>query len=531
MACRRHVRLWLGIAVLALCSISFPRSLSAAENLEELRNQAIKFEKERDWSNACSFYAFILTKDRTLLDIKERFQTCLRHLHRLRRHEDTSYRQQVLNLEITVALKLYGDVISQLHAEYLEADKADLTRLFRQGVEELRLALTDETFRRDYLPDLKREAMSAFLGELSDQWSRKKVSSQLEAQTLALRLALAAKQALGLKPTVAVLELACGACNALDEHTYYLTPRQFNEDYTAIRGASVGVGLELTIDNRQLTIAQVAMNSPAAKASLMMGDRILSIDKIPARRLSLTMAMEKLRGRVGSAVELEVQSSFGPRRLFLTRQPLNMSVTDVRMRDAQAGVGYIQLTTFHENTLHELDLAIRHLELQGMKSLVLDLRGNPGGLLEASVQVSERFLEEGAYIVSARGRVRLMKKTSHNPSPMAVPLVVLVDGGTASAAEVLAGALKDNDRATIVGQTTYGKGTVQQMVELKSVQAGGIRITWAKYYTPLNQSYDGKGIAPHIAVERSTVTFDEQMETAVQEARQLARQVPLTTSR
>lgn len=533
MACMRQVRLWLGIAVISFGTLFLPAA-SAAESLDDLRQQARQLEKDGDWARACSFYAYILTKDRTLTDVKERFQTCLRHCHRVRRHQDLSYREQVLNQDVPVALKVYGEVLEQLRAEYLDDDKADLNRLFHQGLHELRLALNDDAFRRDYLADVKKESVQSFLAKVTD-FSTRDIRTPLDAQNQALKVALAAKKALGLKPTVTVLEIACGACNALDEHSYYLTPRQFNDDHAALRGEVVGVGIDLTRADGKLVIAQVYMNSPAARAGLVAGDRVLGIDGQPSDRLTLEAALDKLKGKAGSLIALELASHPKSRTCTLVRQPINVSVTFHRI--IETGIGYIQLAAFHENTLQELDEAIRQLDQQGMKALVLDLRGNSGGLLDGAVQVAERFLWEGAYIVNTRGRLREAKRTSRNLNPLLTPLVVVIDGSTASAAEILAGALKENlsetgqPRATLVGQTSFGKGTVQHMVELKTVQAGGLRITWAKFYSPLNNPYNRIGVEPHFLVEPTTMSFDEQLREAVMRAELLAKQLAMMMPR
>lgn len=534
MACMQRVRLWLSIAV---CSFSlFLPAARAAESLADLRQQARQLERDGDWAKACSFYAYILTKDRTLTDVRERFQTCLRHCHRVRRHQDSSYRQQVLNQDAPVALQVYGEVLEQLHREYFENDKADLNRLFHQGLHELRLALNDDSFRRDYLASVKKEAVESFLTKLADFGSRE-IRTPLDAQNQAMKVALAAKKSLGLKPTVTVLEIACGACNALDEHSYYLTPRQFSDDHAALRGDIVGVGIDLTLTDGRLLVSQVYINSPAARAGLVVGDRVLTIDGEPAEELTLETALEMLKGEAGTVISLEIavpqgiesRLSMKSRSFTLVRQPINVSIALQRM--LEPAIGYIQLAAFHEHTLAELDEAIRQLEGQGMKALVLDLRGNSGGLLESAVQVAERFLWEGAYIVNTRGRLREAKRTSRNLHPLLTPLVVVIDGSTASAAEILAGALKENlsetgqPRATLVGQTSFGKGTVQHMVELKTVQAGGLRITWARFYSPLNHPYNSIGVEPHFIVEPTTMAFDEQLREAVMRAELLAKQL------
>jgi carboxyl-terminal processing protease len=519
---------FLGIAFLQL-------PVRAADpKLEDIRNQARQAEKDKDWAKACSYYAFILTRDRNSKEDRESFQTCLRHLHRVRRHMDSSYRQQVLEQDVSVAFKVYGEVLTQLRNEYGEEDKADINSLFKQGLQELRLALNDETFRKLYLGSAKTHEVEAFLAKVNDQWGNKKIRNTGDAQNQSLRIALLATKQLGIKPTVVVLEFACGACNALDEHTYYMTPRQFGDDLASLRGESVGIGIELEPRGRKLVISQVVMNSPAARAGLNPDDEITRINQTPAEKLSAEAANERLKGKLGTAIDLEVISGDQPARVVtLVRAPINASVTRYYMMDRD--IGYIALVSFHENTLQELDEAIRNLEMQGLKGLILDLRGNAGGLFDSAVQVAERFLWEGAYIVSTRGKIREVKRISRNPNPLAMPVVVLVDGGTASAGEILAGALKENftpdmqSRATLVGMPTFGKGTVQHMVELKTVQAGGIRITWAKFFSPRNHAYNGIGVEPHIKID-DRPGQNNQITEAVRVARELINR-PVTMMR
>jgi carboxyl-terminal processing protease len=510
------VRRWLGLAAVVL----LPSALAAgpvADKAEDLRFIAAKFEKAHDWARACTYYAYLLGKDPNQADVRERLQTCLRHYHRVRRHQDASFRQQVLTLDLASALKLYGEVLGRLQAEYVEEEKVALNRLFHRGLEELRLALEDETFRRAYAPDAKPQSVRDFLTRLKKTWGSRVVRYPLDAQNQTLQVALAARTALGLRPTVAVLEIACGACNSLDEFTYYLTPRQFLDENAVLKGETVGVGVDVTFVDKKLIVWQVYINSPAAGAGLKAGDQITRIDKQPAAQLTPEAVLEKLKGPAGTAVELEViAGAEKPRVYSLIRQAIRVSVTDYRMVGMGSGIGYVQLATFHENTPREFDEALRQLDMQGLRALILDLRGNGGGRLDVAIRVAERFLEEGAPIVSTRGRGREVKRLSHNVSPLAWPLVVLVDGGTASAAEVLAGALKENARATLIGQATYGKSTIQHLVELKAVPAGGVWVTWARFYSPLSRTPNEGGITPHVLIERSSLMFDEPLQAALQ---------------
>jgi carboxyl-terminal processing protease len=235
----------------------------------------------------------------------------------------------------------------------------------------------------------------------------------------------------------------------------------------------------------------------------------------------LEAVLARLLGRPNTAVELEVLAAgeAAPRAVKLPRQPL-LAPSVERGSVPQDGVGYVRLLSFQESTLQELRDAILHLQTAGMKALVLDLRGNPGGLLKAAVQVAELFLPEGTILIT-ESPVRRFRQVhrSNNPSALALPLVVLVDGETASAAEVLAGALKENGRATLVGTTTFGKGRIQCVLPLKSVETG-LKITVMKFLSPNRNPYHGRGVAPDVVAQPDPP--DTPRNLAWQQARQLA---------
>ncbi|MBV9125134.1 MAG: S41 family peptidase, partial [Planctomycetes bacterium] len=318
----------------------------------------------------------------------------------------------------------------------------------------------------------------------------------------------------------------CGACNGLDEYTYYLTPGQLAETYASLKGEVVGVGIEdVAVEEGKLIIKALLPGSAATKAGLQVGDRILRLDKKPVDNLTGDGALDRFRGEVGTTIDLEILSPGyrEPRLCTLTREAVQVkSVVGTDMLDPRMGIGYFQLVDFQESTVQEMDDAITSLQMQGMKALILDLRGNPGGLFEVAIQIAERFLAEGI-IVATQSPVHSQNKTyeANNLEALDFPLVVLIDGDTASAAEVVAGALKENRRATLVGQTTYGKGSIQCVVKLDTVPAG-IRITLAKFFSPQGHPYNGCGVTPHIVVDRTSHGFDEaQRLMALQEARQM----------
>ncbi|GIW81789.1 MAG: carboxyl-terminal processing protease [Gemmatales bacterium] len=507
------------VVLFVLVFLGLAASVRAEVSLQEVLHQAREHERQNDWERACAFYAYALTQDRTQPEIKRKFKTCLRHFHRVRRYQDASFRDQVLMISARDALLLYEEVLKQIRREYATESAAQFASLYRNSVDEIRLSLRDPAFRKEFVSTASQASIEDVLRRLSD-WHARPVKTLADARRYVFRIALMLEKQIGLKPTVAILEMTCGACNSLDEHTYYLTPSDIQNDRAALQGQMVGIGVELAFSNQGIVISQVFTGSPAAQAGLFQGDLLLAIDGQPvAKNAHLNDVAQQLLGKVGSMVRLDVESRGQKRSVSLVRVPVHTSVAEVRMIDMNAGIGYIHLIGFHQNTLAELNTAIENLADQGMKALVLDLRGNAGGLFQSAVQVAERFLPEGSFIVDTQGKHSQTRYVSQNPAPLTVPLVVLVDGSTSSAAEVLAAALKENRRATLVGQPTYGKGTVQHLIEWKTVQAGGIRITWARLLSPLQNDFNGIGISPDVAVPRGG-DFDEQL----LEAQNLARE-------
>ena len=301
---------------------------------------------------------------------------------------------------------------------------------------------------------------------------------------------------------VFALEFACGACNALDDYTLYLTPFHLN----AARGKYVGVGVDLAITGQNLEIARVYPNSPAAESGLQPGDRVLQIDAQSVEKLPPDVVAERLLGDADTQIELEiVRGQMKPYAVTMVRRAVATPSVEYRMigdmMSASEEIGYVRIHSFQDTTAQEVKEAIARLQTAGMRALILDLRGNPGGLFKASVQVSELFLGEGAVIVFTEGQ---LKEFSHpykveGGNPFQLPMAVLVDGDTASSAEILAAALKEHERAKLYGQPTFGKGTIQQIIPLDR-SAGGIRITVAKFTSPLKSTVGGVGVVPHEVV-------------------------------
>lgn len=294
-----------------------------------------------------------------------------------------------------------------------------------------------------------------------------------------------------------------------DPYTRFLNPEEFEQLTSQTSGELSGVGIRLAVDEttKQLVVVEPLNNSPAAKAGIESGDLIVKIDNRPTKLMSIEQASEAIKGEVGTEVSLQIARKGEPAfDVVLERAQIELPSVDYRL-DTENGqkVGYIKLDEFSSHAAEQMQKAIKELSDKQASGFVLDLRGNPGGLLFSSVEIARMWLEKGA-IVSTIDRKGGNQKFSANGKALTdLPLVVLVDGYSASASEILAGALKENQRATVVGSTTYGKGTVQSVHSLSD--GSGIAVTIARYYPPSGTDINHKGIAPDIQVD---LTMEEQ---------------------
>ncbi len=304
-------------------------------------------------------------------------------------------------------------------------------------------------------------------------------------------------------------ELVFGAIDGmmakLDPHSVFMRPdvyRQMRDDTT---GEFDGLGLELTVHEGEVTVISPVAESPGERAGIRPGDRVLSIDGAPTKEMTLAEATRRMKGPAGSKVTLEImrEGFASPQRLVLVRDRIRTQSVDMRILDAERRYAYVRIRTFQERTDKNLVKALEdaRARLGGqIRGLVLDLRNNPGGLLDQAVRVSDLFLSSGVIVTTAgRGRRNLeVERAREKDTEPPYPLILLVNKGTASASEIVAGALQDHGRAVIMGTPTFGKGSVQTIIELED--GSGLKLTVARYYTPKNRSIQEKGIAPDIVV-------------------------------
>jgi carboxyl-terminal processing protease len=296
-----------------------------------------------------------------------------------------------------------------------------------------------------------------------------------------------------------------GMLQELDPYSQYIGPGEMEDLRIETEGEFGGLGIEVIVQDGILTVITPILDSPAFKAGVMAGDKIIRIEDESAERITLREAIEKLRGEPGTEVTITVlhPGEVEPADVTIERDIVQLiSVRGIKILDDERKIGYVSLTSFQEDTAEELDTAIESLLQEGMTALILDLRFNPGGLLDAAVDVSDRFLIEEV-IVTTKGKDISQNHVYHAKKPGTFPdfpLVVLVNKGSASAAEIVAGAIRDNKRGILVGTKTFGKGSVQSLVPVEE-GFSAIKLTTAKYYTPSGKLIHEIGIDPDVVVE------------------------------
>jgi carboxyl-terminal processing protease len=294
-----------------------------------------------------------------------------------------------------------------------------------------------------------------------------------------------------------------GTLRGLDPHSAFLDPDNYKDMQVETSGSFGGLGIEITLRDDVLTVVAPIEGTPAYRAGIQPGDRIVKIEGLPTKDMQLTDAVKRMRGKPGSKVTIGIMREgwSEPKDFPITREQIR--VQSVRTMELGPGLEYIRLRQFQEQTANDLETLLdKYTKEKKIQGLILDLRNNPGGLLTASVEVAEKFLDSGKLIVYTEGRVRNQNMRFSSTARRIYtdfPMVVLVNQGSASASEIVAGALQDHGRAIVLGTTTFGKGSVQTIIPLSD--GSGLRLTTAKYFTPKGRSIHGKGLAPDIVVE------------------------------
>lgn len=485
-----------------------------ATSLEGVLIEGKRLESLGRWGEAVTHYEEALRESPENTALQQRSDMAKLHFSLDRRYADRSFVQSLQSLTPQQAAALYLELARKINTHYVTAPRWQY--LAQRGAASVEIGLGEATFCSANGLNLSSEQRDAIRSELY-QLTNRPVNGPDELAAFAAEVARLVEGRCNLRQSATFLEFTAAAAGGLDEYSAFLTADQLRDVYSQIEGNFVGLGVELKADKGALLIVHVIPGSPAERAGIKDGDRIVAVDGRSTEELSTDEAAAMLTGEEGSAVRVVAETAGQRRELTVRREHVEVpSLEDVRIVDAAfaaeknlslsaeelaAGVAYIRIPAFQKTTSRDLDAALWDLHAKGMRTLILDLQGNPGGLLTAAVEVADKFLQQGG-IVSTRGRSAQedFNYQAHYGGTWRVPLVVLVDGDSASASEIFAAAIKDNARGDIVGQKSYGKGSVQGIFPLGYAGAG-IRLTTALFYSPNGQKISKNGVTPNIPVE------------------------------
>ncbi|MBX3441049.1 MAG: S41 family peptidase [Planctomyces sp.] len=460
----------------------------------------VQLERQRKWRDAIDHYKSALQtwpQDEHLTYGLRRaqFQFAID-----RRYTDRSFLTAIKSMPRDAALTQFDEVLSQIHAHFV--DPIDTTSIVAHGTESLWLALANERFLDQNLFGADASRVQQFRQLLREKYWNKPVSNRDGARQMIGEICDIGYRQLGLDGGAVVQEYIYGACNCLDDYSNVLTPGRLQDLYGNIEGEFVGIGIVMEGElGKGMNLVQVLPQSPASESGLRAGDVLTAIEGQDCRFMTTDEAAGLMTGPSGSKVRLEVVSPNGRREVSVTRREVHVkSIPIARIVDSEHGIAYLQMTGFQKSTAQELDEALVQLRKQGMKSLIWDLRSNPGGLLTSAVEVLDRFIGNGV-LVETRGRTYDQNYTysAHAPGTWDLPIVLLIDGNSASASEIVAGAIRDHQRGLIVGRKSFGKWSVQSIYDLRG--GGGVRLTTAKFYSPKGDTLGKIGVKPDLAIE------------------------------
>ncbi|MFO1020572.1 MAG: S41 family peptidase [Planctomycetales bacterium] len=492
------------LVILAACcsfrtSIAEPSGkLEASADAVQALSQGVDFERSLKWPQAIEHYEKALKQYQTT-DLEYGLRRSKIHFSIERRYSDLSFQRSLRTLSLDEATQTFNEVLSKIQNNYV--DPMSSTSFVAHGTESFYLALADQKFIDHNLPNTPSSEIQPFRKLLREKYWNKPIADRQAAVNTVREVAGLAEEQLKLSPGATVMEYVFGGCNALDDYSCFLTSGRLKDLHNNIQGQFIGLGIEMKAEaGKGMLLMHVLPNSPAEQGGLLAGEHIVKVAGKDCRNLNTDATAGLLQGREGSQVTLEIMGETGNlRTATFTRRPVEVkSVPIARMIDSENGIGYLQLTGFQSNTGAEFDAALAKLQSQGMRALVWDVRGNPGGLLDAAVEVLDRFIANGV-MVSTRGRIVNQNHSfnAHQAGTLNMPLVLITDGDSASASEIVAGCIRDHHRGTIIGRKTYGKWSVQTILDLDTTSSG-LRLTTAKFYSPNGHNLAKIGVTPDI---------------------------------
>jgi len=507
-------------------------SIAVSVPHEDLATRTTALVHEGRWADVVGICETAARKGTLAPSLRQQYDLAKLHCDVARRHAEPAFRGQLLSLSETDARRVYGEVLARIGSHHVE--NPDYARLLSRGLRAIDVALEEPAFAAAHAAQVTPERRSVYREHVAQIAGSRGVSTQEDAETMAAWVARAAHSILGIPPAVTLIEMSAAAVGGLDEYSAFLTTGQLDDLYSQIEGNFVGLGVELKSAPDGLLVVHVIPASPAARAGVRAGDHLVGVGGRSIGGLSVDEAAHLLQGPEGSLVTLAILRAPAPARaVTVRREHVEVpSIEDVRMLDTTAGIAALKLSSFQKTTAADLEAALRRLDAAGMRSLVIDLRGNPGGLLSAAVDVADLFLERGL-VVATRGRSpdEDFNYSAGRPGTWRMPLVVVIDGDSASSSEIFAGAIRDHARGTIVGSRSYGKGSVQGIFPLDAAGVG-MRLTTAKFFSPKGLPYSGVGVEPDVPVHTVARPVDGVIaggsaDTALAAATDVARRATL----
>lgn len=499
---------------------------------EDLATRTTALVHEGRWADVVGICETAARKGTLAPSLRQQYDLAKLHCDVARRHAEPAFRGQLLTLSETDARRVYGEVLARIGSHHVK--NPDYARLLSRGLRAIDVALEEPAFAAAHAAQVTPERRTVYREHVAQIAGSRGVSTQEDAETMAAWVARAAHSILGIPPAVTLIEMSAAAVGGLDEYSAFLTTGQLDDLYSQIEGNFVGLGVELKSAPDGLLVVHVIPASPAARAGVRAGDHLVGVGGRSIGGLSVDEAAHLLQGPEGSLVTLAILRAPAPARaVTVRREHVEVpSIEDVRILDATAGIAALKLSSFQKTTAADLEAALRRLDAAGMRSLVIDLRGNPGGLLSAAVDVADLFLERGL-VVATRGRSpdEDFNYSAGRPGTWRMPLVVVIDGDSASSSEIFAGAIRDHARGTIVGSRSYGKGSIQGIFPLDAAGVG-MRLTTAKFFSPKGLPYSGVGVEPDVPVHTVARPVDGVIaggsaDTALAAATDVARRATL----
>ncbi len=468
---------------------------------DDIVSRATLLASEGRWHEIVRLYEPEVRAGSLTPEVRRHYDIASIHCDIERRYGERNFRGKLQKMQEQEASRLYGELLGRIGSHHV--DQPDFRQLVERGCLAMETALDDPGFLGfvGVAPSAERIRFSC--QQTADILARRAIVTHRDAEMMVNWIAKATERTLSIPAAVTIMEFAAAAMGGLDQYSAFLTSGQLDDLYSQIDGNFVGLGVELKPAPDGLLIVDVISGSPAERAGLRAGDHLVGVGGRSIGGMGVNEAASLLQGPEGSVVTLAILRAPAPARaVTVRREHVEVpSVEDVRILDPIAGVAGLRISSFQKTTATDLEAALRRLEAAGMRSLIVDLRGNPGGLLSAGVDAADLFLDRGL-VVATRGRCpdEDFNYLANPAGTWRMPLVVVIDGDSASASEIFAGAIRDHRRGTIVGTRSYGKGSVQGIFPL-DIGGMGMRLTTAKFFSPQGRSYSNVGVEPDVLVQ------------------------------